>query len=99
MGRLSKLQKEKEAIQDRIDKFLSVPEDTFPLGTVMLFSAASGAKWYIRKNSEESWIKLTGTGVAQELATWILEAVESSIGYFEVYRVVTQETPFFVNEV
>ena len=74
----------------------SAPSDTFNLGTAVVFSAANGFKWYYVKTSEETWLDLR-SGNAKDLASWILEAKDSAIGYFEVYELRPQPAPVYAS--
>lgn len=99
---MTNLRDELIAKKDRIDKQLSiidrVGEDKFPIGTIALFSANTGDKWYYIKTGEEEWRYLhasTTRGIVKQLREWILEAEQSGIGYFEVYRLLAADTPFY----
>lgn len=75
-----------------------VGSDTFSIGTIMLFSAASGAKWYYVKIAEETWASLRGGNPGTKaLEEYVLDAVNSEIGYFEVYEVSIKPAPFFTS--
>jgi hypothetical protein len=96
VSQLQELEAEKAAIEAKIAILESVPEDLFHFGTVVLFAATGGVKWYVVKTGEELWSKLSG-GAEQDLASWVLEAVESNIGYFELYELKVEETPFYTH--
>jgi hypothetical protein len=90
------------AKKNRIEKQLTildrVGEDTYPIGTIVLFSAESGDKWYYLKVDEESWRYLSSvTGIVKQLRQWVLEAEQSGIGYFEIYKLLPDKTPFYVS--
>jgi len=72
------------------------PTDIYPLGTIVRFAANNNTtKWHYLKVGEESWSYLESRTVDKELARWILEAMESTIGYFEVYVLTVAATPIF----
>lgn len=79
----------------------SIGEDTFPFGTVMVFNAATGAKWYYVKIAEERWQKLGTSAIEgphqRPLSEWIFYTEESPIGYFEVYELRVQPAPFYAS--
>jgi hypothetical protein len=92
------LKAEIAALQARLVILNSVGEDIYSFGTVALFSANSNSsKWYYKKVGEELWKQVNGS-VEKSLAEWVLESVESSIGYFEVYILVVPELPFYASE-
>jgi len=87
------------SLQSELNTLNRVPDDTFNLGTVLVFSANSNSvHWYIRKTGIEAWtsMNLTPT-VTKDLSSHIADALESSIGYFEVYELRVQPTPFFAS--
>lgn len=104
MGVKEDLQAKLDSIQAKLNVVNRVPEDRFSIGTIALFSAATGLKWYYVKIGEESWTSLKGNlpgeglpSGSKSLAAWILYAVESNIGYFEVYEMKVHPTPFFAS--
>lgn len=92
----AEIQAQITALQVQLGILNSAPSDTFPIGTVVVFSASSGSKWYRVKTAEETWKNLLGAA-EKTLAEWILESMESNIGYFEVYVLKVQETPIFAS--
>ncbi|MFY3741602.1 MAG: hypothetical protein HMLIMOIP_002060 [Candidatus Nitrosomirales archaeon] len=92
----AEIQEQIADLQSKLDIMNRVPSDTFPFGTVVVFSAASGSKWHYLKTGEETWLNLQ-VNTAKDLASWILTAVESNVGYFEVYELKVQPTPFFAS--
>jgi hypothetical protein len=98
------LQEQLNKIQSKLDILNRVPEDTYPFGTIIRFAANGNAvKWHIMKIDEESWIKIgpgfnSSTTVAQSTGDWILEAVDSNIGYFEVYVLTVGNAPIYTSE-
>jgi hypothetical protein len=82
-------------LQAKLNILNAVPSDTFNFGTVVVFAAANNVKWYYNKTAEETWAD--SKGVEKDLATWILEARESAIGYFEVYELRVQPVPFYAS--
>lgn len=92
----------KTEIQDRIAKLQAqlaiinrTPSDTFHIGTVVVFSSNQNkVHWYYAKTGEEAWLDLKDGTVEKPLADWILNAVESGIGYFEVYDMVPTNLVF-----
>lgn len=90
------------AERNRIDQKLAildrVGEDTFNIGAIALFASSAGDKWYYLKEAEEAWRFLNGqTQGAKQLRSWILEAEEANIGYFEVYLLSPANTPFYAS--
>lgn len=84
-------------LQAKLAILNGVAEDTFSFGTVMVFAAGLGGatKWYYHKTQEETWV--SDLGEEKDLASWILVARESNIGYFEVYELRVQPTPFYAS--
>ncbi len=101
MGRREDIQDHINELQAQLDILNSAPEDTYSFGTVAVFAAATGDKWYYVKIAEESWSKLkrssASTEIARALSEWILHAVNSNIGYFEVYILTVEETPIYAS--
>lgn len=100
MPRRDEIQREIEKLERKLALINRIPEDTFPFGTVALFSANENqTKWFIRKVEEEAWLGLTPTvdAVEKTLADWIMEALESEIGYFEVRILDVPNHPFFAS--
>jgi hypothetical protein len=83
-----------------IDRKLAIlnrsPTDTFPFGTIVVFSKGTtpADKWYYLKVSEETW-KDMQSGEVRDLASWILTGEESAVGYFEVYKMTVDTTPIY----
>lgn len=85
-------------LQARLAVIDRINEDTFTFGTVVVFSAATGSKWYYIKTGEELWLDMQNDiRGEQQLIEWILGAIDSEIGYFEVYVLDTRATPFFAS--
>ena len=84
-------------LQEELATLNQAPTDTFPFGTVVVFSAQSGVKWYYVKKGEEIWKPLSNTGAECSLAECILTAKKSGVGYFEVYVLITQEPPIYAS--
>lgn len=87
--------------RDEIDRKLAilnrVGEDTFPIGTIALFSSAQEHGYY-RKIAEESWRFMeSNTGGTRQLREIILEWEDSPVGYFEIYKLLPEATPFYVS--
>lgn len=98
MSQRSEIQAEIASLQVQLGILNRVPTDSFNLGTVVVFAAGNSGsvKWYYNKVAEETWAN-SATGVEKDLAGWILETMESNIGYFEVYELKVQPTPFFAS--
>lgn len=93
----SELEEEIAALEAQLAILNSVNEDTFNIGTVMVFSMATPvAHWYYAKTAEETWLDVKNGG-EQPLANWILDTVEANVGYFEVYEMRAQPTPFYAS--
>ena len=86
------------ALQVQLAILNRVPPDTFTFGTTVVFASGPGGKykWYYVKTGEETWMNFKD-GTEKDLARWILAAMESDIGYFEVYVLVVQSTPIFAS--
>lgn len=84
-------------LQAEVTILNTAPSDTYPFGTVVRFVANSNTtKWHYLKTSEETWLSLEGgSGDSKSLSEWILVAVESGIGYFEVYLLTVAGSPFY----
>lgn len=95
MSRISMIQAQIAELNRQLGILNSAPADTFPLGTVVVFNAATGSKWYYFKVAEETWASKDGE--EKDLASWILEAMDSNIGYFEVYKLLVSPTPIFAS--
>lgn len=75
-----------------------VPEDTFNLGTIALFSPAAGPKWYYVKTAEETWRSMQANdSAAGPLVDWVILALDSNIGYFEIYTLAPAANPIFTS--
>lgn len=95
MGRKEKLQQEINERQQKINILNGVPEDRFTFGTVLRFASnGNTVKQHLIKVAEENWENVTG-GEGKDLASWILEYIESGIGYFEVYELRVHPAPFY----
>lgn len=82
-------------LQAEVNILNTAPSDTYPLGTVVRFVANSNTiKWHYIKTSEETWLSMESS-ISKSLSEWILDAVDSSIGYFEVYLLPVADTPFY----
>jgi hypothetical protein len=94
------IEQEIAVLQARLNNLNRVPTDTYPFGTVVRFAANNNtSKWHYIKTAEDSWKSLEeDINTEQDLASWILEALESSIGYFEVYVLTVANTPLFTSE-
>jgi hypothetical protein len=85
-------------LQTQLATLNRVPSDTFPIGSIVVFASGIGGKnkWYYVKTAEETW-RYFVTNVEKDLASWILEATEASIGYFEVYVLTVNGSPIFAS--
>lgn len=93
----SELEAEIAALEDQLAILSSVGEDTFNIGTIMVFSMANPvAHWYYAKTAEETWLDVK-SGEEQPLANWILDTVYANVGYFEVYELRAQPLPFYAS--
>lgn len=98
MSLLTDLQAQLALIQAKINILQASPSDTFPLGRIALFASNSGnTRWYYVKVAEESWKDLNNPGITKPLNEWILQARESGVGYFEVYEMRPQASPFYAS--
>lgn len=89
---------QKAEIDQKLSVINRVPEDTFNFGTVLVFSARTGHKWYYVKINEETWQdKQSNDGAVAPLVDWIFDAINSNIGYFEVYVMTPAEIPIFAS--
>jgi hypothetical protein len=97
--RKSDIQDRIKDLQSRLDILNRVPTDKFSIGTVVVFSSNGGSHWYYLKTGEETWISFNKnlSGVEKDLANWILDGIESNVGYFEVYELKVQPNPFFAS--
>ena len=94
----SDLLAQKAEIDRKLGILNRVGEDTFNLGTVVVFSAASGVHWYYRKVAEETWRDMQSqSGAVSTLAEWVLEAEDANVGYFEIYALTPAQTPFYAS--
>ncbi len=87
------------SLQSELNTLNRVPDDTFNLGTVLVFSANSNTThWYIRKTGVEAWTSMNiSPPVTKDLSSFVADALESNVGYFEVYELRVQPTPFFAS--
>jgi hypothetical protein len=73
------------------------PADTYNLGTVVVFAADhNNLQWHYIKVAEETWKKF-GTSAEATLAKWILSAIQSDIGYFEIYVLAVAPNPIYTS--
>lgn len=95
MSKKSDIENELAKLNKKLQILNSAPNDTYPFGTVVVFSAVE--EWYYVKIGEESWKKLGKSNLNEELslAEWILNSVEADVGYFEVYVMITDEDPIY----
>lgn len=96
----AEIQEKIKQYQDELAKYDSVPEDRFHFGTILQFVTNSGLKWYIIKTGEESWSNLKANPAegSKTLAEFILTAVNSNVGPFEVYEFNPKPQPFYAKE-
>jgi hypothetical protein len=92
----AELQAQITLLQAQLAQLNSIPEDTFPFGTIAIISYGPGGvgKYYRVKVEEETWKNLVNSD-EKSLSEWIVEAIDSNIGYFEVYVAVAEEVPFY----
>ncbi len=101
MTKKAEVQAEIDKLQAKLNKLNRIGNDNFVLGTVLRFAANQNTvKWHIIKVTEELWVYI-GSGLAGSttnngtLEDFILEALDSGVGYFEVYELKTQPNPFY----
>lgn len=100
--KVSKRQELQQAI-DQLNAQLtilnSVPTDSFPVGTVVVFSSNNNTRhWHYRKLVNELWTPMAYNSKKElPLEEWILQAKQTDIGYFEVYVLTVAETPFYAS--
>ena len=100
MTRKQEIQTQIANLQAELTVLNRAPSDTYPFGTVVVFASGTGGatKWYYRKVAEETWESMVSTPVMQsDLASWIAYALESGIGYFEVYVLTVAPSPIFAS--
>jgi hypothetical protein len=103
MSRKTEIQSEIASLQAKLNILNRVGDDTFNLGTVLVFAAKNNTvHWYIRKTNIDTWISMTTANptpiLSKDLFSFISDALESDIGYFEVYELRVQPNPFFTSE-
>jgi hypothetical protein len=96
MSRKTEVQAQIASLQTEYTLLNRVPSDAFSFGTIVVFASAT-SKWYYLKVAEETWRSMQGTTQEKDLASWVAFAYESAIGYFEVYELKVQPTPFFAS--
>lgn len=84
------------ALQAKLAILNLAPTDTYPFGTMVVFSPQVGPKWFYFKTAEESWRDIH-SAIEKPLNEWILAAKESPVGYFEVYVLITQASPIYAS--
>lgn len=95
MTKLQELQEQIAELQAEVNILNSAPSDTYPFGTVVRFVANSNTtKWHYIKTSEETWLSMEASS-SRSLSEWILDAVNSDIGYFEVYLLTVAGSSFY----
>jgi hypothetical protein len=94
----AELNAEITAEQAQLAILASLPEDTYPLGTVAIFAWNSGRKHFL-KEAEEAWRSMSsGSTVQKELAYWIfLERELNPELYFEVYIMTAAALPIYAS--
>jgi hypothetical protein len=103
MSRKTEIQSKIANLQAELNILNRVGDDTFNLGTVLVFAAKNNTvHWYIRKTNIDTWISMTTVNptpiLSKDLFSFISDALESDIGYFEVYELRVQPNPFFTSE-
>lgn len=96
MSKKTEIQAKINELEEQLAILNTAPEDTFNIGTVVLFSATGNKKWYRTKTGEETWRNIANNS-EKSLAEWILEAIDSNTGYFEVYELRVQNSPFYTS--
>ncbi len=95
MSQKSEIEAQIAELQAQLAILNGIPEDTFYFNTVVVFASSSG-KWYYVKIGEELWRNLI-TGVEKDLASWVFDATQSNIGYFEAYALIAQPSPWYAS--
>lgn len=104
MSEKAQVQTQIAALQAKLVILNRIPEDTFPFGTILRF-AGSNFKWHYMKVEEESWTPLNGgssTSGSYSLGPhpidyWVVSALDSNIGYFEIYVLSPAASPIFAS--
>lgn len=99
MTRKNEINTQISKLQNELTALNRVADDTFNVGTVMVFSAKNNTvHWYIRKIAVDTWTAMEASGsLSKDLASFIADALESDVGYFEVYELRVQNNPFFTS--
>ena len=98
MSRKTDITNQIAALQTELAALNRVPDDTFNVGTVLVFASAGNTRhWYIRKTAVNTWMSLTSVPTSGEMLSFISDALESDTGYFEVYELRPQPAPFFAS--
>ena len=86
------------AQQAQLAILASLPEDTYPFGTVAIFAWSNGRKHFL-KEAEESWRSMSSDSFLQkELAYWIFtERTLNPALYFEVYIMTAAALPIYAS--
>lgn len=95
MGIRGEIQQEIARLQQKLNRIDGMPEDTHPIGTIVVFSPTVGKKYHFIKENEEQWRSMKG-GPVKELIAWIEDSVGK--GYFEVYVMEADNQPIFSSE-
>jgi hypothetical protein len=95
MGIRGEIQKEIVKLQQKLARIEGMPEDTHPIGTIVVFAPSQGKKYHFIKEDEETWRSMKG-GPVKELIAWIEDSVGK--GYFEVYVMEADNQPIFASE-
>lgn len=91
----SDIQAQIAALQAQLAILNGAPNDTYNLGTIARFAANSNTThFHYKKTAVETWTDMS-SGVQQDLASWILNATQSNIGYFEVYILSPAASPIY----
>lgn len=97
MNRRERLQIQIDELNGQLAFLNRIPEDKFPIGTILVFSASHAEDWYILKTAEGTWKNFTRNTITRSLAEWIEEENNADVEYFEVYELKVQPTPFFAS--
>jgi hypothetical protein len=90
------LQAQLDATQRKLNLLNGFPEDTYNLGTVIVMAAGPQGmvKRYFVKVEEETWTDIK-TNTQNDLASWIMQAIDAPTGYFEIYKMTPGATPIY----
>jgi len=85
--------------QRQINLLNGFPDDAFNFGTVIVMASGPNGmvKRYFVKVDEETWTDIK-TNMQASLAVFIMQAIESPTGYFEIYKMTVGATPIYASQ-